>query len=370
VAGQYTARLTVSDGNSETLAPPLLISAGTQPVAIIDSPLNDSLFIGGENIFYSGSATDAEDGTLPASAFTWDIDFLHAGHVHPGTHAVGVTSGTFTIPTTGHDFSGDTRYRITLTVTDSDGLMNTKSVVVYPEKVNITLGSQSLDLTPLSLELKLDGIPHATPFVYDTLINFQHTIEASDQASGTSKFTFSSWSDGGAQQHTIVVPSTDATYTATFDAVSTPITMGETTVFGSVDSGNGNLLLVQDATLSESAYIESLSFYVIRAAGQLRLGVYDATGAGGNPGNLVAATNAFTPGPGWNTASVVNPAQLPAGNYWLAYFPSDSALSFATNFSLGSFRAASLPFGPMPAIFPSIEIQGTTHWSLYGTLSP
>ena len=34
-------------------------------------------------------------------------------------------SGTFTIPTTGHDFSGNTRYRIALTVTDSDGLTTT-----------------------------------------------------------------------------------------------------------------------------------------------------------------------------------------------------------------------------------------------------
>ena len=28
-------------------------------------------------ISFSGDATDAEDGTLPASAFTWNIDFLH-----------------------------------------------------------------------------------------------------------------------------------------------------------------------------------------------------------------------------------------------------------------------------------------------------
>ena len=39
-------------------------------------------------------------------------------------------SGTFTIPTTGHDFSGNTRYRITLTVTDSNGLTDTKSVII------------------------------------------------------------------------------------------------------------------------------------------------------------------------------------------------------------------------------------------------
>ena len=79
----------------------------------------------GDVISFSGDGNRPEDGALPASAFTWNIDFLHEGHVHPGTPQTGVKSGTFTIPTTGHDFSGNTRYRITLTVTDSDGLTTT-----------------------------------------------------------------------------------------------------------------------------------------------------------------------------------------------------------------------------------------------------
>ena len=73
-------------------------------------------------ISFSGDGTDPDDGTLPASAFTWNIDFLHEGHVHPGDHRSPASrAARFTIPTTGHDFSGNTRYRITLTVTDSTG---------------------------------------------------------------------------------------------------------------------------------------------------------------------------------------------------------------------------------------------------------
>ena len=49
-------------------------------------------------ISYSGDGTDPDDGALPASAFSWNIDFLHDGHVHPGTPITGVKSGTFTIP--------------------------------------------------------------------------------------------------------------------------------------------------------------------------------------------------------------------------------------------------------------------------------
>ena len=120
-AGQYTARLTVSDGVSSTLSSPVTITVGSPPSATILTPQDGSFFVAGNVISYSGTGTDPEDGTLPASAFTWSIDFLHDGHVHPGTPVTGVKSGSFTIPTSGHDFSGNTRYRLTLTVTDSNG---------------------------------------------------------------------------------------------------------------------------------------------------------------------------------------------------------------------------------------------------------
>ena len=155
----------------------------------------------GDVISFSATATDAEDGVLSASAYIWNIDFLHDGHVHPGTPITGVTSGTFTIPTTGHDFSGNTRYRITLTVTDADGLKTSRSATIFPTKVNLTFNT-----APAGLTLYVDGIAHTGPFVYDTLVGFHHTIEARNQTVGTTTYTFSSWSDGGTQQHAIIVP--------------------------------------------------------------------------------------------------------------------------------------------------------------------
>jgi hypothetical protein len=126
--------------------------------------------------------------------------------------------------------------------------------------------------------------------------------------------------------------------------------------------------MVQDASLSRTATIQSLSFYVNTAAGSLRLGIYDATGPGGGPGALKAQTNAFAPVVGWNTANVITPVSLAPGSYWLAYFPSSSSLSFATNFGTGSYKYASMTFGAMPATFPAIAGQGVTHWSVYATL--
>ena len=132
------------------------------------APTDGVTFRAGDVINFSGSATDVEDGTLPASAYTWNIDFLHDTHVHPGTPITGVTSGTFTIPTSGHDFNDFTRYRVSLTVTDSSGLQSTSSVIIFPQKVNLTFNA-----APSGATIFLDGIAHTTPFVYDDAHRFQ-----------------------------------------------------------------------------------------------------------------------------------------------------------------------------------------------------
>ena len=217
--GRYTVRLTVSDGVSSTISTPITISAGDPPTASILSPIDGVFFKANDVISFSGTGTDSHGATLPASAFTWNIDFLHDGHVHPGTPLTGVTSGTFTIPTTGHDFEGNTRYRITLTVTDANGLIDTKSVIIWPTKVNL-----SFSTVPAGRTLYLDGIAKATPFVYDTLVGFHHVVDARNQAAGSSTYTFASWSDGGAQSHTIVVPSTAQSYAATYHVSTAPAT--------------------------------------------------------------------------------------------------------------------------------------------------
>ena len=70
------------------------------------------------------------------------------------------------------------------------------------------------------LTLYLDGIAHTAPFTYDTLIGFHHEIEARNATVGNTTYTFASWSDGGTQDHVIVVPAGGASYTATYTAVT------------------------------------------------------------------------------------------------------------------------------------------------------
>ena len=218
-AGSFQARLTVSDGTNSATSVPIGIAVGRPPIPTITAPTDGAHFVANDVISFVGTGTDPEDGTLPASAFVWNVDFLHEGHVHPGTPVTGVKSGSFTIPTSGHDFSGNTRYRITLTVKDSTGLTSSTSVIVYPTKANLTFQT-----SPPGLTLYLDGIAKTTPFVYDTLVGFQHTVEARNQAAVNGvDYAFSSWSDGGAQTHIVTVPAAGASYTVTFAAAPAPL---------------------------------------------------------------------------------------------------------------------------------------------------
>lgn len=92
----------------------------------------------------------------------------------------------------------------------------------------------------------------------------------------------------------------------------------------------------------------------------------------GYPGALKATTAQFTPTTGWNTKSVVGPALLPAGTYWLVVEPSSNTYGVAYD-SAGSATSSYLiaaPYGPMPSAFPAGGSAGTYRVSLYATLLP
>jgi hypothetical protein len=146
------------------------------------------------------------------------------------------------------------------------------------------------------------------------------------------------------------------------------VNIGETAVLSAADGQNANLLLAQVATLSKAATVQSLSFYVTAASGNLILGIYDATGPSGGPGALRASTASFATKTGWNTAKVVTPVSLAAGSYWLAYLPSSNALSFVKTNATGNCKYYSLSFGSLPKTFNTSPAScNPTTWSFYAT---
>ena len=163
------------------------------------------------------------------------------------------------------------------------------------------------------------------------------------------------------------LPSATSTSLPSSTATSngTPINIGETNVLGTNDSGNGNLLIAQQATLSQTGTVQSLSFYVLSAAGHLRLGIY--SNSAGQPGTLLAQTAEFVPVVGWNTQNVLAPVQLNAGTYWLAYLPESSSLHFAMEPS-GTGRWYGYTYGALPATYSTSSQGGSYHWSFYATV--
>ena len=78
--------------------------------------------------------------------------------------------------------------------------------------VTLTLVTQ-----PAGLQLSFDGALVTTPFSVDSAVGTTHALSApSPQKFNRSNYKFSSWSDGGAQSHTITTPAADATYAAVF----------------------------------------------------------------------------------------------------------------------------------------------------------
>ncbi len=209
---RFRARVTNASGSAVSNEATLTVTSNQPPVATISQPVAGSLYSAGQTVSYAGSGSDAEDGGLSASAFTWQIDFHHATHVHPFVAPTsGATSGSFVPPAVGHT-EPDVWYRIHLTVRDSGGLTTTVFRDVQPRKVQLTFAT-----SPAGLSLRLDGQPRATPFTVTGVVGVQRTLEApSPQTIGGKTYVFVSWSDGGGSSHTISTPASSTTYTATF----------------------------------------------------------------------------------------------------------------------------------------------------------
>ena len=213
----FRARVTNSAGSVTSNQATLTVTANQAPSATISQPAAGSLYSGGQTVAYAGSATDPEQGTLPASAFTWKVDFHHADHVHPFVAPTtgGATSGSFVVPTVGHTES-DVWYRITLTVRDSGGLTSSVFRDVHPRKADLTFAT-----SPAGLSIRLDSQPRTTPLTVTGVVGIERTLEApSPQTSGGRTYEFDRWSDGGPRAHTISTPASNTTYTAFFREVA------------------------------------------------------------------------------------------------------------------------------------------------------
>ena len=209
--GTVTVKLRVTDPAGLWDEVTVLISVGnTAPAAAITAPTSLTTWAVGQSLPFGGTAVDAQDGPLPASAYSWELLMHHCPsncHTHPVEVKTGVASGAFVAP----DHEYPSHLEVRLTVTDSGGLQDTASVLLQPRTVAVTLAA-----TVPGIELTLDSASGPAPFTETVIEDSVHTLAApAAQTVGGVRYAFRSWSDGGARVHNVTA-SSSGTYTARY----------------------------------------------------------------------------------------------------------------------------------------------------------
>lgn len=215
-AGDYRVIVSNTVGADTSNAAQLTVEVfNNAPEVTISLPVTSLTWNADDVIDFSGSASDVEDGTLPASSFEWSIDLYHedtqgAGHSHPGGTFSDVTNGSFIAANQGEK-SPNIWYRITLTVTDNTGRTGTDFVDVYPNLINVTAAT-----VPTGLDIELNQKSATSPTTQQVVANasLQVLNAPQTQVIGTMQYDFDFWEHGGNANQLFTAGLVDITYIA------------------------------------------------------------------------------------------------------------------------------------------------------------
>ncbi len=214
-AGNYTATVKVTDPHGASDTDSVAIQSGnTPPSATITLPSSSLTWKVGDTIDFAATATDSQEA-LPDSAYHWQEILNHCPsncHQHflqdfigPGGHLIAPD----------HEYPSNLELR--LTVTDSGGLTDVESVIVYPKTVDLTVTS-----APPGLQLGVNSKTAAAPWVSTVIQGSQNTVIApTPQILNANNYAFASWSDLGAASHNITANQSQ-TLTATYNNTTPP----------------------------------------------------------------------------------------------------------------------------------------------------
>lgn len=318
----YEARLTGGAGGvADTVGNPLadayawtftvaVPETNAAPVPLIHTPSSAARFRVGEVVAFSGSATDAEDGTLLPSQLHWSVTVRHCPggvcHSHPLTTASGA-AGTVTTP----DHGADSYLRVTLTAVDSGGRRASTFVDVLPRLVSVTLRSE-----PPGMQVIFGESRALAPATFEAVAGGTVSVAA---LTPQHSLSFVEWSSGAARQHTLVVGDADVVDTARFrpppgvtflsDLAWTSASNGAGPVErdranGGDAPGDGPPLTLRGATYAKGLGVRAPSDVSFRLAGacssfSFTAGIDDDVQGGGSAGVLVIVDGrvAFAQGP-------------------------------------------------------------------------
>jgi hypothetical protein len=149
--------------------------------------------------------------SVSPSAATGSVTFKDGGSTL-STSALSNGSATYVsaaLSVGSHDitavYGGDSAY--------SGSTSNTLTQTVNSAGVNITVATN-----PSGLGITVDGTGYTAPQTFNWIAGSSHSLAVTSPQAGTAgtRYPFANWSDAGAQSHSITVPSSPATYTASF----------------------------------------------------------------------------------------------------------------------------------------------------------
>ncbi|WP_170330703.1 LamG-like jellyroll fold domain-containing protein [Ruegeria arenilitoris] len=195
--GQYVVELVVTDAQgAATVFDSRVITVGNAPTPEIQLPLDGGTYRAGQTITLEGLANDIEDGLIDSNdQLIWSTTYQLGDIQRPGPidgTADQVGGVSFVTPDSGNLESFLNGITVFLTATDDDGLSTTTQVSLTPETAELSFDAPVQNYTFL-----FDTRPEVGDFTFDSVINFNHTVEAQETyTSDGFEFTFIGWEDG------------------------------------------------------------------------------------------------------------------------------------------------------------------------------
>lgn len=203
----------VTDGTFSSVARVTIYPGDTPPVVTIFTPTPAHWSVG-TLVKLDGKGVDSKGEVTSPRPYYWETRLAHcptdAGscHVHPLQTFSGIRRPEFIAPQ--HDYPS--HIELLLRVSDERGLSGTATFEYQPNTVNLSLASN-----PPGIKLLAASTEAPSPFSLPAIDGSEIQLSAPESAVvGGNTYTFSSWSDGGARAHPILVSAGQASFTATY----------------------------------------------------------------------------------------------------------------------------------------------------------
>ncbi|MDX2285886.1 MAG: PQQ-dependent sugar dehydrogenase [Bacteroidia bacterium] len=194
----------------------LRVTRNRRPLPVILTPAEGTRYRAGDTLRFSGAADDPEEGPLDADALTWRMLLYHDAHTHPALAPVsGIAEGSYIAPTFG-ETDDNVWYRLYLTARDGQGLTQTVTRDIYPEKVSVSLRSE-----PAGITFLVDAEPQTAPATFQSVRGIRRTVEAPQaQVIQGVLYVFSRWDDGSTDRsRAFFTPASPLEFKAVYDRV-------------------------------------------------------------------------------------------------------------------------------------------------------